>query len=64
MKDLGRHFGGDLYQAEVEYLLEHEWAMYADDVLFRRTKLGIKIGAGDRRLLSEFIEQYKAGSAN
>ncbi|NJM30749.1 MAG: glycerol-3-phosphate dehydrogenase [Rhizobiales bacterium] len=38
---LGRHFGGGLYEAEIGYLREHEWAMTADDVLTRRTKFGL-----------------------
>ncbi|MFZ4211293.1 glycerol-3-phosphate dehydrogenase [Pantoea endophytica] len=36
--DLGRHFGGQLYEAEVRYLVENEWAQQAEDVLWRRTK--------------------------
>lgn len=35
---LGRHFGGHLYDAEARYLVTKEWAMTADDVLYRRTK--------------------------
>ena len=35
---LGRHFGGDLYEAEVKYLVAKEWAMEAEDILWRRTK--------------------------
>lgn len=38
LKDLGKHFGGDLYEAEVRYLVENEWAMTAEDILWRRTK--------------------------
>ncbi len=38
---LGEHFGADLYEAELRYLSEHEWAMTAEDVLWRRTKLGL-----------------------
>ncbi len=37
---LGLDFGNSLYQAEVDYLVTHEWARTADDILFRRTKLG------------------------
>ncbi len=36
--DLGEHFGAELYAREVDYLLEREWAVTADDVLWRRTK--------------------------
>ena len=38
IEGLGRHFGGDLYEAEARYLVEHEWARTAEDVLWRRTK--------------------------
>jgi glycerol-3-phosphate dehydrogenase len=40
--DLGAHFGADLYEREVEYLMEREWAVSAEDVLWRRTKLGLR----------------------
>jgi len=38
---LGVNFGADLYQSEIDYLIEHEWATCANDVLWRRTKLGL-----------------------
>lgn len=41
VSDLGQHFGSDLYQAEVDYLYNAEWARTADDILWRRTKLGL-----------------------
>ncbi len=39
--DLGRHYGADLYDAEIDFLVAHEWAQTAEDILFRRTKLGL-----------------------
>ena len=41
LQDLGRDFGGGLFEAELEYLRAEEWARASDDVLWRRTKLGI-----------------------
>jgi glycerol-3-phosphate dehydrogenase len=41
LADLGRHFGASLYQREVEYLIATEWAMTAEDILWRRTKQGL-----------------------
>tara|TARA_R110002094_G_scaffold146465_3_gene135745 strand:+ start:3400 stop:4911 length:1512 start_codon:yes stop_codon:yes gene_type:complete len=38
LEGLGRHFGGDLYEAEVNYLVANEWAQTAEDILWRRTK--------------------------
>jgi glycerol-3-phosphate dehydrogenase len=39
--DLGRHFGADLYEAEIRYLVDNEWAVTSDDILWRRTKRGL-----------------------
>lgn len=39
--DLGEEFGAGLTQAEVEYLIRHEWAHTSEDILWRRTKLGL-----------------------
>ena len=41
LDDLGERIGVDLYTAEVDYLVQHEWARTAEDVLWRRTKLGL-----------------------
>ena len=41
LEDLGQHFGADLYAAEVIYLVQNEWAYQADDILWRRSKLGM-----------------------
>ena len=47
--DLGERFGDDLTAAEVRYLMRHEFAETADDVLWRRSKLGLRLGRGGRR---------------
>jgi glycerol-3-phosphate dehydrogenase len=41
--ELGKSFGGGLSEAELRYLAGREWAKTADDVLWRRTKLGLKL---------------------
>lgn len=41
--ELGEHFGGDLYEVELVYLTQHEYARSAEDVLWRRSKLGLKL---------------------
>jgi len=45
--DLGEHFGGGLYAREVDYLVSNEWARSAEDILFRRTKLGLHVSRQD-----------------
>jgi glycerol-3-phosphate dehydrogenase len=43
IEQLGQHFGADCYEHELQYLIEHEWAKTAEDLLFRRTKLGLHL---------------------
>lgn len=48
MLDLGEHYGAGLTRAEIDYLISHEWARSADDVLWRRTKLGLHLNQAQR----------------
>lgn len=61
--DLGQHFGADLYAAEVSYLMDREWAMTAEDVLWRRTKRGLRGDAIDSAALEAFMARSAAGHA-
>jgi glycerol-3-phosphate dehydrogenase len=54
--DLGRDFGATLTGAEVNWLIEHEWARCAADVLWRRTKLGLRIDADGAAALDAFMQ--------
>ncbi len=54
-KDLGALFGDDLYTGEVEYLIAHEWAMTAEDILWRRTKCGLRFKAAEIEALSTYL---------
>jgi len=55
LDDLGPRFTGDLTGSEVRYLVEHEWAQTAEDVLWRRTKLGLTSTEEERAELTRFI---------
>ncbi len=59
MDDLGPRLTGDLTGAEVRYLVEHEWAQTADDVLWRRSKLGLTATAEEGAALGEFIKTLR-----
>jgi glycerol-3-phosphate dehydrogenase len=59
---LGETFGPDLTSAEVNYLCEHEWAMTATDILWRRTKLGLRTSAAQIARLTRFLQQTKQGT--
>ncbi|MCB5426078.1 glycerol-3-phosphate dehydrogenase [Altererythrobacter sp. CC-YST694] len=53
--DLGRHFGAGLSEAEVAYLREVEWARTAEDVLWRRSKLGLHMSEAERTSVAEYM---------
>jgi glycerol-3-phosphate dehydrogenase len=53
--DLGTRFGADLAAAEVRYLMTKEWAQTADDVLWRRSKLGLRLTAAEITGLEQFM---------
>jgi glycerol-3-phosphate dehydrogenase len=53
--DLGLHFGESLYAREVDYLVAHEWAQSADDILWRRTKAGLALDDNDQSKLERYM---------
>jgi len=55
--DLGRSFGGDLYEAEVRYLVAQEFAATAEDILWRRSKLGLHVPAETPARLQCFLDE-------
>jgi glycerol-3-phosphate dehydrogenase len=54
-EDLGARFGADLTAAEIRYLMRHEWAETADDVLWRRSKLGLVLSNEQRAAVERFM---------
>ena len=59
IEDLGARFGGDLTAAEVNYLMRHEWAETRDDVLWRRSKLGLYLKSDEQEGLARFIDAQR-----
>ncbi|MGZ5686014.1 MAG: glycerol-3-phosphate dehydrogenase C-terminal domain-containing protein, partial [Usitatibacter sp.] len=55
LAELGRNFGAGLTEREIKYLRTVEWAMSAQDVLWRRTKCGLHMTDGERRAVEEFL---------
>ncbi|HET9427111.1 MAG TPA: glycerol-3-phosphate dehydrogenase [Allosphingosinicella sp.] len=55
MNQLGRHHGAGLYDAELRYLVETEFARTADDILWRRTKLGLRMTKAERDRLEKTL---------
>jgi glycerol-3-phosphate dehydrogenase len=61
--DLGRHFGADLHETEIRYLVREEWARCADDILWRRTKRGLALSPAEATALDAFVATLTDGAA-
>lgn len=55
--DMGQNFGHDLYASEVNWLIEQEWALSVEDVLWRRTRLGLLFSPEQKAALETYIQQ-------
>ena len=55
MGDLGQSFGATLTESEVRYLIANEWACNADDIVWRRSKLGLRLPASEIAALDDWI---------
>jgi glycerol-3-phosphate dehydrogenase len=61
--DLGQHFGGHLYEVEVRHLVRDEWAVEAEDVLWRRTKEGLHMTLAEREAFARWLAELRPNSA-
>ncbi|WP_435418758.1 glycerol-3-phosphate dehydrogenase [Parerythrobacter aurantius] len=57
LADCGHHFGHGLTEREVEHLTNNEWARTADDILWRRTKLGLRFTSAEAQALEEHLNE-------
>jgi glycerol-3-phosphate dehydrogenase len=58
MSDLGEQFGGGLFEREVSYLVANEWAETTEDILWRRTKTGLRVGHEGEARLQRWLAQH------
>lgn len=59
--DLGHGFGGGLYAREVDWLMREEWAVDAEDILWRRTKCGLHMTAAERAAFADYMTARRSG---
>jgi glycerol-3-phosphate dehydrogenase len=59
VEDLGRGFGHDLTEAEVVWLMDREWAREAADVLWRRSKLGLRLSEAEAKALADWMAERR-----
>ncbi len=57
---LGQHFGAGLYELEAKYLINHEWASSAEDILWRRTKCGLHMSEAKKTAFTDWFHQQTA----
>ena len=60
---LGRHFGGCLYEAEVNYLVRNEWAQTAEDIIWRRTKHRLHLTETEQAAFAEWFDRARVEAA-
>ncbi|MFA1624820.1 glycerol-3-phosphate dehydrogenase [Rhizobium mongolense] len=63
IQGLGRHFGGQLYEAEARYLVATEWAATAEDILYRRTKHYLHLSEAERAAFDEWFASIRLAAA-
>lgn len=63
LEDLGTCFGFNLYECEVKWLVDQEWACSAEDILWRRSKLGLRLSADEVAALDAHVASYLASTA-
>ncbi len=55
LEELGQNFGHDFYEAELRYLVQHEWVREADDALWRRTKQGMWLSTEQQQAVASWL---------
>lgn len=59
----GRHFGAGLYERDVRYYIDREWAREAEDILWRRTKEGLNMTEQERSAFAHWLRETRAEPA-
>ncbi|MFT5812732.1 MAG: glycerol-3-phosphate dehydrogenase [Psychroserpens sp.] len=57
-ESLGYYFGADLYEQEVNFLIEQEWAIEIEDIIWRRTKRGLYLTENQIRKIKEYLSKH------
>ena len=59
LSDLGRHFGCQITERELRWSISNEWTQNAEDFIWRRTKLGLKLTKKQVEEIDNFIQKAK-----
>jgi glycerol-3-phosphate dehydrogenase len=55
---MGSCFGADLYELEINFLIEHEWAINVEDIIWRRTKRGLYLSMSQVAFIQQYIDKH------
>ena len=61
VRDLGADFGAGLFQAEIEYLIDQEFALTAEDILWRRSKRGLHLSPAECARVGAYLDTRVSG---
>ncbi|MEA9979801.1 MULTISPECIES: glycerol-3-phosphate dehydrogenase [unclassified Pseudomonas] len=64
LADMGEHLGGGLYTREVDYLCSEEWALSAEDILWRRSKLGLFTTPDEQQRVKKYLTTVASHKSN
>ncbi len=59
LADLGQSFGATLTEREVRYLMASEWALTSEDIVWRRSKLGLRLSAAEIAAIDDWIAAHR-----
>ncbi len=60
INDLGTHFGAGLTEREVDHFMNREWARTGEDVLWRRSKIGLHLNDAERAAVVDYVRRRSA----
>ncbi len=63
LRDLGQHFGAGLYEVEIRWLITKEYARTAEDIVWRRSKLGLRLSSAEVAVLESWMSETKDAAA-
>ena len=58
MAALGSSYGADLFEQEINFLIEHEWAININDIIWRRTKRGLYLTTQEIKEITHYINRH------
>ena len=62
--DLGSDFGAGIFRPELNWAIDHEWVVSAEDFVWRRTRLGLQLTEQQISSIDDYIQSYRSAMAS